>query len=99
MLRHTLHVVLFMRRPAGLPALGLADLCQAKMADCDRKLKAAVEALTFKASGLGAPLPKARLKGKQVCSVVRCSGCAAWCPRYRPYTGRSMGLGRQCRYS
>ena len=36
------------------------------MADCDRKLKAAVKALTFKASGPGTPLPKARLKDKQV---------------------------------
>lgn len=36
------------------------------MADCDRKLEAAVEALTVKASGPGTPLPKARLKGKQV---------------------------------
>jgi transposase len=47
-------------------SLELYDAYQVKMADCDRKLEAAVAALTVKASGTIAPLPKARMKGKQV---------------------------------
>lgn len=47
-------------------SLELYDAYQAKMADCDRKLEAAVATLTVKASGTIAPLPKARMKGKQV---------------------------------
>ncbi|MBB1493384.1 IS110 family transposase, partial [Paracoccus sp. MC1854] len=39
---------------------------QAKMADCDRRLEAAVAVLTVKTHGVVAPLPKARVKRKQV---------------------------------
>ena len=47
-------------------SLELYDAYQAKMVDCDRKLEAAVAALTVKASGSIPPLPKARMKGRQV---------------------------------
>jgi len=47
-------------------SLELYDTYQALMADCDRKLEAAIAALSVKASGAIAPLPKARMKGKQV---------------------------------
>ena len=44
----------------------LYDTYQAKMVDRDVKLEAAIAALTIKASGPIRPLPKARMKGKQV---------------------------------
>ena len=47
-------------------SLELYDTYQTMMACCDRKLEAAIAALTVKASGTIAPLPKARVKGKQV---------------------------------
>ncbi len=47
-------------------SLELYDTYQAKIADCDCKLEAAVAVLTIKASGTITPLPKARVKSKQV---------------------------------
>ena len=47
-------------------SLELYDTYQTMMEDCDRKLEAAIAALTVKASGAIAPLPKARMKGKQI---------------------------------
>lgn len=47
-------------------SLELHDTYRAKMAECDAKLEAAVAALTVKASGPVSPLPKARIKGRQV---------------------------------
>jgi transposase len=47
-------------------SLALYDTHQAMMADCAAKLEAAIAALTIKASSPIAPLPKARLKGRQV---------------------------------
>jgi transposase len=47
-------------------SLDLYDFYQAKIADCDRKLEAAVAALTVKAPGDVPALPKARIKRKQV---------------------------------
>ena len=47
-------------------SLELYDTYQTMMAGCDSKLEAAIAALTVKASETIAPLPKARLKGKQV---------------------------------
>jgi transposase len=47
-------------------SLELYDTYQTMMEDCDRKLEAAIAALTVKASGAIAPLPKARIKGKQI---------------------------------
>ena len=47
-------------------SLNLYDTYQAMMADCDVKLEAAIAALTIKAMGTVAPLPKARVKRKQV---------------------------------
>ena len=44
----------------------LYDFYQVKIEDCDRKLEAAVAALTVKAPGDVAALPKARIKRKQV---------------------------------
>ncbi len=46
-------------------SLQLYDFCQAKMAECDRKLEAAVASLTVRASSPVPALPKARTKGKQ----------------------------------
>lgn len=47
-------------------SLELYDVYQAKIEDCDRKLEAAVAALTVKADGDVPALPKARTKRKQV---------------------------------
>jgi transposase len=47
-------------------SLDLYDFYQVKIEDCDRKLEAAVAALTVKAPGDVAALPKARIKRKQV---------------------------------
>lgn len=47
-------------------SLELYDVYQAKIEGCDRKLEAAVAALTVKADGDIPALPKARTKGKQV---------------------------------
>jgi transposase len=47
-------------------SLELYDTYQAKIVDCDVELEAAIAALTIKASGPVSPLPKARMKGKQV---------------------------------
>lgn len=47
-------------------SLDLYDFYQAKIEDCDRKLEAAVAALTVKAPGDVAVLPKARIKRQQV---------------------------------
>lgn len=47
-------------------SLELYDVYQAKIEDCDRKLEAAVAALTVRADGDIPALPKARIKGKQV---------------------------------
>ena len=47
-------------------SLDLYDFYQAKIEDCDRKLEAAVAALTVKAPGDVPALPKARIKRKQV---------------------------------
>jgi transposase len=47
-------------------SLALYDTHQAMMADCAAKLEVAIAALTIKASSPIAPLPKARLKGRQV---------------------------------
>lgn len=47
-------------------SLALYDFCQARMAECDRKLELAVADLTVKASTPVPALPKARTKGKQV---------------------------------
>ena len=47
-------------------SLELYDVYQAKIEDCDRKLEAAVAALTVKAHGDISALPKARTKRKQV---------------------------------
>ncbi|MDO5703563.1 MAG: IS110 family transposase [Paracoccus sp. (in: a-proteobacteria)] len=46
-------------------SLELYDFYHAKIEDCDRKLEAAVAALTIKAQGNIPPLPKARVKRKQ----------------------------------
>ncbi len=46
-------------------SLELYDFYKARIEDCDGKLEAAVAALTIKARGKLAPLPKARIKGKQ----------------------------------
>lgn len=47
-------------------SLDLYDFHQSKIEDCDRKLEAAVAALTVKADGDIPALPKARIKRKQV---------------------------------
>lgn len=47
-------------------SLDLYDFYQAKIEDCDRKLEAAVAALTVRADGDVPALPKALAKGKQV---------------------------------
>ena len=47
-------------------SLDLYDFYQAKIEDCDRKLEAAVAALTVRADGAAPALPKARIKRKQV---------------------------------
>jgi transposase len=47
-------------------SLDLYDFYQTKIEDCDRKLEAAVAALTVRADGDIPALPKARTKGKQV---------------------------------
>lgn len=47
-------------------SLDLYDFYQAKIEDCDRKLEAAVAALTVRADGAAPALPKARTKRKQV---------------------------------
>jgi transposase len=47
-------------------SLELYDFYHAKVAECDRKLEAAVAALTVRAADDVAALPKARTKGKQV---------------------------------
>ena len=47
-------------------SLELYDVYQAKIEDCDRKLEAAVAALTVRADGDVPALPKARTKRKQV---------------------------------
>ena len=47
-------------------SLDLYDFYQVKIEDCDRKLEAAVAALTVKAPGDVPALPKARIKRKQV---------------------------------
>lgn len=47
-------------------SLDLYDFYQVKIEDCDRKLEAAIAALTVKAPGDVAALPKARIKRKQV---------------------------------
>lgn len=46
-------------------SLDLYDVYQTKIEDCDRKLEAAVAALTVRADGDVPALPKARTKGKQ----------------------------------
>lgn len=46
-------------------SLELYDFYKAQIETCDRKLEAAVAALTVRAEGDLAPLPKARIKGKQ----------------------------------
>ena len=46
-------------------SLELYDFYKAQIATCDRKLEAAVAALTVRAGDDLAPLPKARIKGKQ----------------------------------
>ena len=46
-------------------SLELYDFYKAQIEACDRRLEAAVAALTSKADGDLAPLPKARIKGKQ----------------------------------
>ena len=48
------------------PSLDLYDFYQAKIEECDRKLEAAVAALTIKAIGDGPTLPKARTNRSQV---------------------------------
>lgn len=47
-------------------SLDLYDFYQVKIEDCDRKLEAAIAALTVKAPGDVAALPEARIKRKQV---------------------------------
>ena len=47
------------------PSLDLYDFYQAKIEECDRKLEAAVAALTIKAIGDVPTLPKARTKRSQ----------------------------------
>ena len=47
-------------------SLDLYDFYQTKIEDCDRKLEAAVAALTVRADGVIPAMPKARTKGKQL---------------------------------
>ena len=47
-------------------SLELYDFYHARIEDCDRKLEATMAALTVKAGSDPAPLPKARIKGRQV---------------------------------
>lgn len=47
-------------------SLELYDFYKAQIAECDRRLEAAVAALTAKGSEDRPPLPKARIKGRQV---------------------------------
>ncbi|MER9757851.1 IS110 family transposase [Mesorhizobium sp. M0166] len=47
-------------------SLDLCDFYQAQVAECDRKLEAAIAALTVRASAPIAALPKVRVKAKQV---------------------------------
>ena len=47
-------------------SLDLYDFYKAKIAECDHRLEAAVSALSVKAKGDLPPLPKARIKGRQV---------------------------------
>ncbi len=46
-------------------SLELYDFCKAQIEACDRRLEAAVGALTVRANADLAPLPKARIKGRQ----------------------------------